>query len=97
MCCLKITDAAKEYILKKGGNIYIKYHDIRNSCIEPNLTPEVFIGIPSNPEKYYVIGVDKINVYVDGIIYEQELENLTIELKSFLGIKYLVVSGWKVI
>ncbi|EIW00845.1 hypothetical protein SAMN04244560_00813 [Thermoanaerobacter thermohydrosulfuricus] len=97
MFYLKITKAAKEYILKKGGNIYIKYHDIQNCCIEPNLTPEIFIGIPKNQEKYYIVGVDRINVYVDKIIYERELENLTIELKSILGIKYLAINGWKVI
>lgn len=94
---MKITNTAKEYILKKGGNIYIKYHSIQNCCIEPNLTPEVSIGIPKNQEKYYIVGIDKINIYVDKIIYERELENLSIELKSVFGIKYLAINGWKVI
>ncbi|AIS52068.1 hypothetical protein TKV_c08880 [Thermoanaerobacter kivui] len=97
MFYLKITKAAKEYILKKGGNVYIKYHDIQNCCIEPNLTPEVFIGIPRNKEKYYILSVDSINIYVDRIIYEREIEEVIIDLKNIFGIKYLVIDGWKVI
>ena len=94
---MKISDDAKEYIRKKGGFIYIKYYDIKNCCIELNLTPGVFIGIPFNLKKYYVIEIDRIKVYVDNMIYKKELEDLTIELKNFFGIKYLVVNGWKLL
>lgn len=90
---MKITELAKEFIIKEGGNIYIKDQDIANCCIEANFAPELSIGIPKNKQDYYLLEIDSINVYVDKNIFKTE--NLTIDLKKFLGIKYLVIDGWK--
>lgn len=91
---LKITKTAKEFIEKKGGSVYIKNHDIINSCIEANFKPEIVFGIPKNVNKYYLLNIESINIYINKSICQ--IECLTIDLKKFLGIKYLVINGWKI-
>lgn len=90
---MKMTEKAEEYILKKGGNIYLKYHNIKNCCIDANFTPEIVIGIPKDKTKYYLVNFGSANVYIDRLIYKTE--NLTIDTKSIFGVKYLVIDGWK--
>lgn len=90
---MKLTEDAKKYIAKKGGNIYIKYHNIQNCCIDANFTPEIAIGMPKNKDRYYLVSFGSANVYIDRIIYNTE--DLTIDTKNILGIKYLVIDGWK--
>ncbi len=92
---MKIDASAKEYILKKGGKVKIIYHDIGNTCIDFKTMPEVSIGTPRNLEKFYVLNIDLIEVFVDKFISDSD--EFTIKLNRVLGFKYLVLDGWKTI
>lgn len=92
---MKIDASAKDYILKKGGKVRITYHDIANTCIDVKTIPEVSIGAPLNPDKYILLNIDGIEVYVDKFVGDNE--DFTIKLNKVFGFKYLVLDGWKTI
>jgi hypothetical protein len=92
---MKIDASAKDYILKKGGKVSITYHDVANTCIDVRTIPEVSIGSPQKLDKYILLNIDGIDVYVDKFV--QDKEDFTIKLKKVFGFKYLVLEGWKTI
>lgn len=57
--------------------------------------PEVSIGAPLKQDKYTLINIDSIEVYVDKFIDFKE--DFTIKLNKVLGFKYLIIDGWKTI
>ncbi|MGB9755554.1 MAG: CC/Se motif family (seleno)protein [Desulfurella sp.] len=71
------------------------YHDVANTCIDVKTIPEVSIGLPLTPDKYILLKIDSIDVYIDKFVGDSE--NFTIKLNKVLGFKYLVLDGWKTI
>lgn len=92
---MKIDSKAYSYILEKGSIANIKYEDVMNSCIDVRYTPSVNFGMPCNKERYFIERFGEITIYIDKMIGEHE--NLTIKLNKFLGIKHLILDGWKTI
>ncbi|MGC8501712.1 CC/Se motif family (seleno)protein [Desulfurella sp.] len=92
---MKIDASARDYILKKGGKVSITYHDVANTCIDVKTIPEVSIGLPPSTDKYILLNIDGIDVYVDKFVGDSD--NLKIKLNKVFGFKYLVLDGWKTI
>jgi hypothetical protein len=55
----------------------------------------VSIGSPQKLDKYILLNIDGIDVYVDKFV--QDKEDFTIKLKKVFGFKYLVLEVWKTI
>ncbi|OSS41610.1 hypothetical protein DESAMIL20_1163 [Desulfurella amilsii] len=53
------------------------------------------IGSPKNSDKYILLNIDGIDVYVDKFV--QDKEDFAIKLNKVFGFKYLVLDGWKTI
>lgn len=91
---MHISSEAKEYIKRKGGSIYLKYPNIKGCCIEANYEPIIYMGIPADKNNYRALEFDDVVIYLDKNI--RSTENLFLELKGFLGYKYLILKGWKI-
>jgi hypothetical protein len=89
---LNITAEAVEYILAKGNYLHFEYLEISNCCIPFQSEPTIRFGRPHNPEKYKIETIDGINVYIPHALPDVPL---TIKLNTFMGLKRLVVDGWR--
>ncbi len=93
---IKITEKARKHLNKK------KKHDLTIEIPENRLNsesvlvpiPEILAKKPKNSNKYKVITIDGIDIYVSNYLKLPE-NDVIIDLDSFLGIKLLSVSGFK--
>jgi len=92
---MHISEDAREYIKRKGGSIYLKLPNIKGCCIEANYEPIVYVGVPADKNNYRILEFEDIVVYLDKNM--GKTDNLSLELKSFLGYKYLTLKGWRII
>ncbi|AEF93842.1 hypothetical protein Desca_0966 [Desulfotomaculum nigrificans CO-1-SRB] len=93
---IPIEDAAKDFINSKGGVVTVSSPNVGKLCCgHVNFAPEVKIGPPTDPENYYLGEFNGITVYQHKDI--KPTSNLSIGLAKVLGIKYLVVNGWKLV
>ena len=93
---VKITEKAKNYLIKKGKLqvvIEIPEHRLNSeSVIVP--IPEIFAKKPKNPERYQKVDVEGIDVFISNTLV-LPTNDVIIDLDSFLGIKLLTISGFK--
>lgn len=66
---VEMTEQAKRYIEQHGGNIQIDAARW-NTCCASNLIPRVTLGCLEG-DNYYLITLDKIQVYIDKGIENQ--------------------------
>ena len=94
---VKITKDALNYLNKKGKlSVTIGYPDYRTNgdfAVVP--VPEIFAKKPKAEHEYNKVSIDGIDVYVSKSVYMPE-EDVIIGLDSFLGIKFLTVSGFSI-
>ena len=93
---IKITERAAEHLKKKGKlQVTIEIPENRlssESVLVP--VPEIIGRKPKEPENYQIINVDGIDVYVSKSLVLPK-NDVIINLDTFLGMKFLRVSGFK--
>jgi len=89
---LTISPEARRYALEKGPSLFLEYLTVNNCCIPFQTEPSVRYGKPHDPERYQKVKIDGVDVYVP---LELPDVPLTIELNTFIGLKRLVVTGWR--
>lgn len=94
---IKITKDAMNYLNKKGKLfVTIGYPDYRTNgdfAVVP--VPEIFAKKPKAEQEYNKVNKDGIDVYVSKLVYMPE-EDIVIGVESFLGMKFLTVSGFSI-
>lgn len=91
---LSITAEAAEIIRQQGKTVFLDLPKSIRSCCGVMLQecPTVRLGTPPNPDAYKMTDTDGITVFVPRVIVGDEL---TIDVASFLGVKWLLVEGWR--
>lgn len=92
-----INEKALNYLNKKEKHeITIEYPQYRTSseCAFVQI-PEIFAKKPKSEENFRKITIDRIDVYLSKQVVLPTDNDITIDLDSFLGIKNLTVSGFK--
>lgn len=89
---LQVTPQAREWILQQKTSIYLEIPPLIGCCIHLQESPSVRRGRPHDLSGYSQRMLDDVCVYVP-----QDLPQvpLTIALTSFLGVKRLVIEGWR--
>jgi hypothetical protein len=91
---ITVTDRAKEYLKRKGGDMYIA--ESRNTsicCGRINFGPAVHRGTPVNLKDFSKTVINGINVYLPNK-FESPFP-LTVDVRRFLFIRSLYLEGWK--
>jgi len=91
---LTITPEARAHALDNGGTLFLEYHSLPKGgcCIPYQPEPSVKLGKPRNQDKYRQETIDGLTIYIP---YDLPEEPLIIMISSFMGIKRLVVEGWR--
>ncbi len=93
---ITINNKARNYILTKGSCIHVIHgNGAAMCCGRINFGPSVGLGKPRKPEKYDLMVMDGIDVYIPKSFHTYH--PLIIGLGSFLGIKNLRIEGWKIL
>ena len=94
---IKITEAARNYLYKKGKReVRIEYPDYRTSCCCAFVSlPEIFAKKPKSEEHYNKITIDGIDVFLSNSVFLPKDNDVVIDVESFLKIKTLKVYGFK--
>ena len=90
---LTITPEAKAHALENGGTLFLEYILLTGGCCVPfQPEPNVRFGKPRNQRQYRQESIDGLTVFIP-----QSLPDipLVIALASYLGIKRLVIEGWR--
>lgn len=82
---------AYDYIIKKGGNIYIYTNSIRGCCGAQTavyMYPKIEMGKPSEKDidQYQKIKYKKANIYINPKVDEEMIKDKKIKLQRALGI-----------
>ncbi len=92
---LTISTDAQAMISAKNDSIYLDMpKTITSCCFDYQECPTIRFGMPHDISSYRLQNIDSINVYVPHRLPDDPLE---IGISSFLGIKRLVIRGWRVI
>ncbi len=92
---LTIAKDAQAMITEKGDSIFLDMpKTITSCCFDYQECPTVRFGEPHDPARYDVKTINGVTVYVPHRLPNDPLE---IGISSFLGIKRLVLRGWKVL
>lgn len=92
---ITINDEAAALILDKNDTIYLDMpKTITSCCFDFQDCPTVRLGTPADPLLYDRWVVRNINVFVPHRMPDMPIE---IAVRSFLGIRSLVIKGWKLI
>ncbi len=91
---LTITPEARTHALNNGGTLFLEYHALWTGgcCIPYQPEPSVRLGKPYNQDQYRQETIDGLTIFIP---YELPEESLLITMSSFMGIKRLVVEGWR--
>ena len=90
---LKITPEAKIHALDNGGVLFLEYFILKGGCCVPfQPEPTVRIGTPNDRGKYRQETIEDLTVFIP---HELPDEKLMIEVNSFMGMKRLVIKGWR--
>ena len=93
---ISISDDAKEFIVSKGQAVFLELaKPISGCCFEFQEKPTVRIGVPRNVEDYIEKTVDEIKLFIPKKMPKNE--ELEIGTTKFLGMKSLVIRGWKLV
>ncbi len=91
---LTISKEAQDMISAKGDSIFLDMpKTITSCCFDYQECPTVRFGKPHTPNHYDLQNINGITVYVPHRLPNEPLE---IGISNFLGIKRLVLRGWKV-
>jgi hypothetical protein len=95
---IKITEKALDYLkTKEKLSVTIGIPDYRTNgdfAVVP--VPEVFAKKPKNVDEYNMVNIDGIDVYVSKAIYLPKDNDVTIDLDSFLKIRFLTMTGFNI-
>ncbi len=90
---LTMTPEAREYALNQGGSLYLEYIVLQGGCCIPYQPgPAARIGKPRNPDRYIEKTIEDVTVFVPGDLPDVPL---VITLAVFMGIRKLIVAGWR--
>jgi len=90
---LTIAPEALEMIQQLGGPVFLELpKTITNCCFDFQECPAVRSGVPRNPGDYKEILVQDVTVFVPVRLPDIPL---VIRLRSILGIRNLIVDGWR--
>jgi hypothetical protein len=91
---LTIAPEARTYALNNGGTLFLEYFALWTGgcCIPYQPEPSVRLGKPYNQDKYRQETIDDLTIFIP---YELPEVPLLITMSSFMGIKRLVVEGWR--
>lgn len=90
---VSICEDALEIIRSQDKPIFLDLpKTITTCCFDMQECPTVRFGVPARPNEYRENIISGITVFVPRVISDLEL---TIEVASFLGIKRLIVEGWR--
>ena len=91
---LTITQEARTYALNNGGKLFLEYLALWSGgcCIPFQPEPSVKLGEPRNQDKYKQETIEGLTVFIPSNLPEVPL---LITMTSFMGIKKLVVEGWR--
>jgi hypothetical protein len=91
---ISVTDNAREYLKRKGGNIYIVESSNTSMCCgEVNFGPTVHRGTPVNIKDFTKTVINEITIYLPNK-FESPFP-LTVDIRKFLFITSLYLDGWK--
>lgn len=87
---IDIDKDAYQYIIKKGGNIYIYTNSIRGCCggqTKVDMYPEIDLGKPSKSDidHYEKIKYQEATIYVNQKVNKEMIKNQKIVLRKALG------------
>lgn len=93
---IKITEAARNYLQKKGKHeVRIEYPEYRTSCECTFVQiPEIFAKKPKSEENYRKITIDGIDVFLSRSVLLPADNDVIIDVDSFLKFKILTISGF---
>jgi hypothetical protein len=91
---LTIAPDARTYALNNGGTLFLEYFALWTGgcCIPYQPEPSVRLGKPYNQDKYRQETIDGLTIFIP---HELPEVPLLITMSSFMGIKRLVVEGWR--
>lgn len=89
---ITFSPAALDYIRSKNQPIFLDFPPLIGCCIHIQEAPEIRFGKPKDEQNYYNTEITDITVYIP---FELPDIPITIGLTSFLGMKKLVVEGWR--
>lgn len=94
---IKITEAALDYLHKKGKHeVCIEYPEYRTSCECVFVqVPEIFAKKPKSEENFRKITNDGIDVFLSKSVLLPVDNDVIIDVDSFLIFKILKISGFK--
>lgn len=94
---IKITKNAINHLNKKGKlSVTIGYPDYRTNgdfAVVP--VPEIFAKKPKAEHEYNKVNIEGIDVFVSKSVFLPE-EDVIIGVDSFLGMKFLTISGFSI-
>lgn len=91
---VKLSAAAREYILEKGGILTIsKPPGISFCCGHASLEPELSFGRPREETGFLCLEFDGVTVFLAREL--AKVEGLELEITRFLGLRKLTLKGWK--
>jgi hypothetical protein len=89
---LTISPEARQYALEKGASLFLEYLTVNNCCIPFQAEPTVRYGMPHNPEHYQKENIDGVDVFIPVDLPDV---HLSIKMTTFMGLKRLIVTGWR--
>ena len=89
---LTFTKEARDFARQKGNIVHLEYLTLNSCCIPFQPAPTVRFGSPHNPQQYEEETIDGLQVFIPHHLPDVPLE---IQLSTFMGIKRLIVEGWK--
>jgi hypothetical protein len=91
---LTITPEARTHALNNGGTLFLEYFALWTGgcCVPYQPEPSVKLGKPRNQAQYRQETIDGLTVFIP---HELPEEPLLITMSSFMGIKRLVIEGWR--
>ena len=91
---VKISEAAREYILEKGGILTIsKPPAISFCCGHAALEPELSFGRPREEAGFICLELDGVTVFLAREL--ARVKGLELEIARILGLRKLTLNGWK--
>lgn len=93
---ITVSDEAQEYILTKGGSIYILHgNGAALCCGRINFGPSVRLGKPMQTKDHILIEMNKINIYLPKDFYTHN--PLVVGVGKWPWMTILRIEGWKLL
>lgn len=93
---LQIADDALALVQEKKTSIFIdRVRNVESCCFEFSPCPPVRFGRPKQLAEYASRIIQGVEVYIPSCFPSQL--PLTIRVSQFLGMKRLVIDGWRVV